>query len=99
MEEIKNLEDFINFEMSVAEMIYKDFGVEWDAEQARKRLIKKYNDIVKPHIDTVGKTIGEINSVFNPVRKVTRVGYYNGDLCVMYKEPRQKLERFQRISR
>lgn len=94
---IQDIEDFLSFEMEVKKKVYEEFGVEWDEEKSREKLRERYNKSVLPHIQSVGKTIGEKDSVFNPLRTITRVAYHNGELCVMYKQYRQKLERFERI--
>jgi len=58
---------------------------------------KKYREKILPHVINIGKTVGEKNSLFNPIRKITRVDLYNGVICVFWKEPRQRNERFKEI--
>lgn len=97
MEAIRTLQQYIDFEMYVWERIYADFDIKPDKNARKMKLTQRFNEKIKPHIDNIGNMIGEKDSVFNPIRKITNVGYLNGELVVTYKEPKQKLERFEKI--
>lgn len=94
---IQKLQDYLTYNLEQYHNICREQEIA-PKENIENRLTEKFNNYVLPHIKNIGNTIGEKDSVFNPIRKIIGVEYINGKLCVLFKEPRQRLTRYVEIS-
>ena len=102
--EIRNLEDFNKLSNTQFDFYYGVIGESMNITREdcfikwQKSNETKFNTLIKPQIDLIGKTVGQDNSLFNKHRKITNVAFYLGSVKVFFKEKGQRLERYQDLT-
>jgi len=102
--EIRTLDDFNRLSNTHFDFYYDIIGESMSISKEEcfirweKTNEKKFNTLIKPQIDSIGKIVGEDNSLFNKPRKITNVAFYLGSIKVFFKEKGQKLERYQDLT-